>query len=212
MPTPAALASPAPGATLGGSSQSFQWNNSGASLYQWVGTSPGGFEVGYYPASGTAQTSIAVTGLPTDGSKLYVRLYSAINGAWQYRDFTYTAAGAGSAPAGVVPASITSPAGGSTLHGASQLFQWNDAGAQLYQSVGRQHGGSERLRLLPRRRHDIDHRDGDGAAHRRADRLRTALFGDRRRMAIPRFHLPLRSLEPRLLFSAPRVYSGAAEM
>jgi hypothetical protein len=134
-PTTAALTSPAPGGTLAGSSVTFQWDNSGASLYQlWIGNSAGGFDVGYYPASGTTQDSIAVTGLPTDGRKLYARLYSAINGAWQYRDFTYTAAGsAGAAPGAPGPASIVSPAAGSTLQGATPVFQWNDAGAQLYQ-------------------------------------------------------------------------------
>ena len=35
----------------------------------------------------------SVTGLPTNGKKLYARIYSWINGAWQYNDFTYTATG-----------------------------------------------------------------------------------------------------------------------
>jgi hypothetical protein len=34
-----------------------------------------------------------VTGLPTNGTTLYARLYSWINGAWQYNDYTYTASG-----------------------------------------------------------------------------------------------------------------------
>ena len=130
---PASITAPAPGATLTGSSQLFQWNNAGASLYQlWVGSSAGAFDVGYFPQSGTTATSITATGLPTDGRTLHVRLYSAINGVWQFRDFTYTAAGSGAAgpPA---PASITSPPPGSTLAGTSQLFQWNNSGAGLYQ-------------------------------------------------------------------------------
>jgi hypothetical protein len=36
-------------------------------------------------------TQVSVTGLPTNGEKLYARLYSLINGAWQYNDYTYTA-------------------------------------------------------------------------------------------------------------------------
>jgi hypothetical protein len=32
-----------------------------------------------------------VTNLPTNGETLYARLYSLINGAWQYHDYTYTA-------------------------------------------------------------------------------------------------------------------------
>ena len=81
-----------PGSTLSGSSVTFSWNNAGASLYQvWVGNSQGAYDIGYYPQSGTTATSTTATGLPTDGRTLYVRLYSAIYGAWQFRDFTYTA-------------------------------------------------------------------------------------------------------------------------
>ncbi len=89
-PTPAVISSPANGATLHGSTQTFTWNASGASLYQvWVGNSVGADDLGYFPAAGTTGTSTTITGLPTDGRILYVRLYSAINGAYQYRDFSY---------------------------------------------------------------------------------------------------------------------------
>jgi hypothetical protein len=36
-------------------------------------------------------TQASVTNLPTNGETLYARLYSLINGAWQYHDYTYTA-------------------------------------------------------------------------------------------------------------------------
>jgi hypothetical protein len=69
----------------------FSWNDSGASLYQlWVGTAPGLHDIGYYPASGTTATSVNAPGLPTDGRTVYVRLYSLVNGAYQFRDYTYT--------------------------------------------------------------------------------------------------------------------------
>src|SRR6185503_13490270 len=93
---PASITSPADGSTLPGSGVTFQWTNAGASLYQlWLGTSPGAYDIGYYPASGTTGTSLPVTGIPADGRKLYARLYSNIGGAYAYRDFTYTAAGNG---------------------------------------------------------------------------------------------------------------------
>jgi len=90
-PAPATMASPANGTTLSGSTVTFAWNAaSGASLYQvWVGTSPGTYDIGYYPSTGTTTTTTTATGLPTDGRTLYVRLYSAIGGSWYYRDFTY---------------------------------------------------------------------------------------------------------------------------
>ena len=130
---PASIATPADGATLAGATQAFSWNAAaGATLYQlWIGSTPGAYDVGYYPPAGTTGTSLTVSGLPTDGRTLYVRLHSAIGGAWQFRDFTFKAAGSG-AVAG--PAAITSPAAGSVLGGASQLFEWNAAiGATFYQ-------------------------------------------------------------------------------
>jgi hypothetical protein len=43
----------------------------------------------YYSGVTTA-TSETVT-VPTNGAKLYVRLYQMINGVWQSTDYTYTA-------------------------------------------------------------------------------------------------------------------------
>jgi hypothetical protein len=122
-----------PGSTLTGTSQLFQWNASGASLYQlWVGSTPGADDIGFFPQNGTTGTSATATGLPTDGRTLYVRLYSAINGAWQFQDFTYTAAGSGGFTP--TPAVMTSPAPGATLSGSTVTFNWNAAsGASLYQ-------------------------------------------------------------------------------
>lgn len=134
--TPASIASPANGGTLTGSSVTFQWNAAtGASLYQvFVGNSVGAFDIGYYPPAGTTGTSTTVTGLPTDGRKLYVRLYSNIRGTYYYTDSVYTASGAPSPPPTPTPAAITSPANASTLAGSSVTFQWNAAtGATLYQ-------------------------------------------------------------------------------
>jgi glucose/arabinose dehydrogenase len=127
---PASIYSPGNGSTLGGSEQLFQWNDVGASLYQvWVGNTPGAYDIGYFPGPGTTSTSTLATGLPTDGRTLYVRLWSNLGGQDSFRDFTYTAANAGSP----TPASITGPPNNSALGGSSQLFSWNDAGASLYQ-------------------------------------------------------------------------------
>ena len=64
----------------------------GATLYQvFVGNSPGAYDIGYYPATGTTGTSTTVSGLPTDRRTLYVRLHTAIGGTWYFRDYTYTA-------------------------------------------------------------------------------------------------------------------------
>ena len=43
-------------------------------------------------ATTTALTTGAINNIPTNGVMLYARLYSMINGAWQYTDYTYTEA------------------------------------------------------------------------------------------------------------------------
>ncbi|MBI4666821.1 MAG: S8 family serine peptidase [Nitrospinae bacterium] len=143
QPGPAVMTSPAPGSTLAGSSVTFQWTQSStATAYVvWIGTVPGAYNIGYYPASGqTSGTSVVANGLPTDGRTLYVRLYSKISGAWQYYDYTYTAGSPGP-----VAAVISSPAPGSTLTGADLTFSWNAAvGATGYRvDVGTTVGGAE---------------------------------------------------------------------
>jgi hypothetical protein len=69
---------------------------------------------------GTALTATATT-LPANGVEVYARLYSKINGAWQYNDYVYTESGP---PA---PATLISPTPGlSTILGTSNvLFQWS---------------------------------------------------------------------------------------
>jgi len=56
----------------------------------YVGTTPGNNDL-YSQPPGLNLTG-TVTGLPTDGRQLYVRLWSLIGGVWQFNDYTYTAA------------------------------------------------------------------------------------------------------------------------
>ena len=63
-----------------------------------------------------------MSNIPTYGQTLYVRLYSLIKGAWQYKDYTYTQgrrAGAGGAHL---------PTPGSTLTGSTATFNWTAGG------------------------------------------------------------------------------------
>jgi hypothetical protein len=71
-----------------------------------------------------------VTGLPTNGSTVYVRLYTRFGTTWLFNDYTYTASGTPPPP---TAAAITSPVGGSVLTGASQTLTWNNVGADYYQ-------------------------------------------------------------------------------
>jgi hypothetical protein len=117
---------PVDGSTLIGSSQTFTWNDIGAASYQlWVGTSVGSKDLAQIIVGGTT-TSITVSGLPVDGSTVYVRLYTQLidPGPWYYNEYTYTAN---------VRSTITSPVDGSTLTGLSETFTWTDVNAANYQ-------------------------------------------------------------------------------
>jgi len=91
----ATMISPANGAILPGSTVIFQWSSGvGASQY-WLYVSnlaPGGQEV--YSGNQGSNTSKTLTGLPTGGSAIYVRLWSEIGGAWKFLDYSYPSAAA----------------------------------------------------------------------------------------------------------------------
>jgi hypothetical protein len=91
-PTPATLLSPAPGlgTVLGTSNVGFQWDTgTGVTLYQLnlSAVAPGASDLYLY--KGTA-TNTTVPTLPANGATVYARLWSKINGAWQYNDYAYT--------------------------------------------------------------------------------------------------------------------------
>jgi hypothetical protein len=140
--TKAVMASPAPSSTLPGSTVTFQWNaGSQAEAYViYVGTVTGGFQFLHSGQLSNTTLSRQVTGLPTDGSTVYVRLYTRLAGLWQFNDYTYTAA-AGAAGR----AAMTSPTQGSTLAGSTVTFQWSaGTGAQAYWLyVGSTVGGAQ---------------------------------------------------------------------
>ena len=119
-PIAASMSSPTGGSTLGSTSQAFTWapGNNATHFELWVGTTGVGSS-NVYNSGNVTVTTETVTGLPSNGQPLYVRLYSLINGGWQSADYTYTASGA------PIAASMSSPTGGSTLGGASQAFVWS---------------------------------------------------------------------------------------
>ena len=118
--TTPAITSPTPGSTLISSAVTFQWSSgTGVTNYfLYVGSTVGAYDI--YGQSAGLSLSTIVSGIPTDGRTLYVRLWWAIAGTWQYTDYTYTASGSG-----VVNPAMTSPVSGSTLASSSATFQWN---------------------------------------------------------------------------------------
>ena len=78
--TAAVMSSPMPGSTFTGSSEMFSWNPvAGAQAYYLdIGTSMGGNQI--YSVNQGTNTSVTVSTLPTDGSQVYVTLYTELGG------------------------------------------------------------------------------------------------------------------------------------
>jgi hypothetical protein len=93
-PTPPALTTPAPGSTLPGSTVTFTWSagNIATRFVLRLGTTGlGSSDV--YNGAATTGASVQVTTVPTNGAKLYARLWYYLNEKWKYVDATYTEAG-----------------------------------------------------------------------------------------------------------------------
>jgi len=113
-PVPAVLSSPVPGTTLSGGSVTFSWSAvSGATQYElYAGSSVDAYN--YYDSGEEGATSVQASGLPANGSTVYVRLWTNFSGTWAYNDYTYTAAAA--VPSASVVRAATPPSNG-TPHG-----------------------------------------------------------------------------------------------
>ena len=123
----AVMQNPTPGTTFPGSAVQFSWSAAtGASQYHiYAGSLGVGSNNLFSLNTGTARTQL-VTGLPTNGSTIYVRLWSLLQSVWQFNDYAYTA------QADSLLAVLQSPVPGSILAGSSVTFQWNNSGASQY--------------------------------------------------------------------------------
>ncbi len=135
-----AMSTPTPGSTLTSSSVTFVWTaGTGATAY-WldVGTSPSGNTIYQSGNLGNVLTK-TVNGLPSNGSTVYVTLYSLIGGVWSSNAYTYTAWNA----AGGL-AAMQTPTPGSILGGNVATFTWSsDSNAIGYWlDIGTSPGGN----------------------------------------------------------------------
>ncbi len=127
VPAQVTLSSPASGATVNGTSVTFQWGAAAraADYYLEVATDAGFTDIVYGDYVGGTYTSLQLTGMPDNGQTFYWRVAS-----WNEKGFgTDSAArtvknGPTSAPAQVT---LSSPASGATVNGTSVNFQWNAA-------------------------------------------------------------------------------------
>ena len=138
----ASLTSPTPGTTLTGNTVTFQWSaGSGASAY-WidVGSNTGGNQFYQSGSLPTSTTSAMVSGLPEDGSMVFVTLYTQIGGAWSANSYSYTAIDANAGKA-----VMQTPTPGTMLSGNSVTFTWSaGSGAGNYWlDIGNVAGGNQ---------------------------------------------------------------------
>jgi hypothetical protein len=125
----AMLTTPNPGATLTSGTVTFDWSAGVGATAYWLdaGNSPGANNYHQSGNLGTALTT-TVSGLPTDGSEIYVTLYSLIGGAWTANAYTYYALNATN---GLAVMQMPTP--GSIIVGNSATFVWSaDASATAY--------------------------------------------------------------------------------
>ncbi|MGD0519983.1 MAG: chitobiase/beta-hexosaminidase C-terminal domain-containing protein [Terracidiphilus sp.] len=130
-PIAASLTTPTPNTTtpLTGTTVTFDWTpgNTAKNFEFWVGTTGPG-STNLYNSNETGATSATVTDLPSNGETVYVRLYSLINGAWQYTNYTYVASGS------PIAASLTTPTPNTStpLTGTSVTFTWTPGNIATY--------------------------------------------------------------------------------
>jgi hypothetical protein len=113
----ATLSSPAPGTTLPGPVVNFTWQpGTGATGFKlWLGSTGAGSSNLYNSGTLSPGTFSETVTLPTNGVTIYARFWSMVSGAWQYLDYTFTAA---------AQAVLTTPAPATVLAGAVATFTW----------------------------------------------------------------------------------------
>jgi hypothetical protein len=114
------MQTPAPGSTFTSASVTFGWIEGGevSQIALYVGTGGiGSYDL--YSAFQGPNLSATVSGVPTDGRTIYVRLWSYLRGGWQYEDYSYKAS-TGSTQG----AHLTTPAPGTTFTSSSVTFEW----------------------------------------------------------------------------------------
>jgi hypothetical protein len=136
------VTTPMPGSTLTSSTVTFDWTAGSPGPYSYwmdVGNTAGGNN--YYSSGNLGNvTTTTVSGLPTDGSMIYVTLYTLISGSWVGNAYTYTALNSTSGLA-----TMQTPTPGTTISGTTATFNWSgDSNATAYWvDIGSSAGGND---------------------------------------------------------------------
>lgn len=140
---PSTVTAPAADSRLGASA-TFTWTARGATDHAIaVGATRGGSEWFGAEHLGGGSGSFLVSGLPDDGTRVFVRLWSLVDGAWAFEDSSYLAA---EAPSVLPGPPVTAPRPGTVLPGDTVALTWADVGAAEYHVyVGREKGSYDLL-------------------------------------------------------------------
>ncbi len=147
----AAMTSPAVGSTFASASATFNWGTgTGATAYHiYIGTTAGASNLNNSAMALTRTKT--VTNMPTNGSTVFVRLWTQFASGWQYTDYTYkaftattTAPPAPPPPTTATKAAISSPTAGSQLAGGQATFAWTavTGATQYFLYVGTTQGAN----------------------------------------------------------------------
>ena len=129
-PVTPAITSPTPESTLSSSTETFEWTSGADEYWLWVGSSAGTNDI-HSSGSLGRNTSYTVNSLPTDGSKIYVRLWYKIGSDWKStEDYTYKAFAVVAVP------EITTPTPGSTLSSSTETFEWTSGADEYWLWIG----------------------------------------------------------------------------
>ena len=101
---------PAPGSILPDATVTFSWSAGAGATQYWLAIGTMGVESdNVYSQSQDTNLSVMASGLPVDGSTVYVRLWTQLGDVtgWVFNDYTYSATGSGGATLSVSPTSVT---------------------------------------------------------------------------------------------------------
>ncbi|MDA1257673.1 MAG: DUF4157 domain-containing protein, partial [Chloroflexi bacterium] len=106
------ITSPKSGSALVGGSATFEWTGNSAvdDFRLTAGKDPGSPDIFDANKLSSSDRSISVSGIPTDGLPVFVRLWWLVNDVWAFNDYAYSSpSDALTVPSGTPPADETAP-------------------------------------------------------------------------------------------------------
>lgn len=143
------LIMPQDGSTLSASFATFMWTAGSDMNEYWLdlGSQPGGADL--HSENTGSRRALTVSGLPSDGSTIYIRLWSRFTTGWIYTDAAVTAHLGDDVYTGPDPdypgAQMLAPTPGTELDGTTAIFAWTAGSAmdEYWLEIGSEQGGTD---------------------------------------------------------------------